>query len=360
MMITNSLLNQSQPPFCSDKVRLIVTMGDPASIGSEIILKALTDSHITAQVHLSIIGSRAWLHHTYNQIKSRANQPLANPETLDIIDVDFPLNCDFGQGNETTGEASFLYLEQAIALTQAGKFEGIITAPIAKYLWQKAGYDYPGQTEVLATKSGSEQFGMMFVAQSPYTGWMLRTLLATTHIPLASVPTTLNPQLMNQKLNLLIQSLEQDFQLSHPHIAIAGLNPHSGEEGKLGTEEKTWLQDWLQQAQNTYHHARLSGLIPPDTMWVKPAQAWYHDAQIQVPDAFLALYHDQGLIPVKLMAFEQAINTTIGLPFIRTSPDHGTAFDIAGKGLANANSMKSAIKLATFLCQNKRQSQIII
>jgi 4-hydroxythreonine-4-phosphate dehydrogenase len=164
---------------------------------------------------------------------------------------------------------------------------------------------------------------------------------------------------MNQKLDLLIQTLHQDFSLSYPHIAIAGLNPHSGEEGKLGTEEKTWLQDWLQQAQNKYRNAKLTGLIPPDTMWVKPAQAWYHNAQIQVPDAFLALYHDQGLIPVKLMAFEQAINTTIGLPFIRTSPDHGTAFDIAGQGIANANSLKSAIKLARLLCQNKRQSQMV-
>ncbi len=356
-MATSSALNQYQTQTCNRKVRLVITMGDVAGIGSEIILKALADSNITAQVDLSIVGSSSWLHYAYNHLKSRTNQPLANPETLNIIDVNIPLNCDFGVGNEKTGEASFVYLEQAIALTLAGKFDGIVTAPIAKYLWQKAGYDYPGQTEVLATKSGSERFGMMFVGKSPYTGWMLRTLLVTTHIPLAAVPTTLNPQLMNQKLDLLIQTLQQDFNLSHPHIAIAGLNPHSGEEGKLGTEEKTWLQDWLRQAQNKYHFAKLDGLIPPDTMWVKPAQAWYHDAQIQVPDAFLALYHDQGLIPVKSMAFEQAINTTIGLPFIRTSPDHGTAFDIAGLGIANANSMKSAIELAVMIQEQKNKTQ---
>ena len=335
------------------KVRLAITMGDAAGIGSEIILKALADSSLISGVDLTIIGSVAWLQQTYHHLQTKTNQPLANPQTLNVIDLGVPSNCLFGMGTVETGQASFAYLEQAIALTLAGKFDAIVTAPIAKYLWQEAGYDYPGQTEVLATKSGVERFGMMFVAKSPYTGWILRTLLATTHIPLAEVPTTLNPELMNQKLDLLIHTLQQDFNLSQPKIAIAGLNPHSGENGKLGTEEKRWLQDWLQQAQTRYPQIQLDGLIPPDTMWVAPAEAWYHNAQVRVADAFLALYHDQGLIPVKSMAFEQAINTTIGLPFIRTSPDHGTAFDIAGQGIANAKSMSSAIELAILLSQNK-------
>lgn len=358
-MVVSFDSNQHKSPILPRKPRLIITMGDSAGIGSEIIIKALADNRLTSQADLSIIGSASWLQYTYAHLQPLSKQPLANPKTLNIIDVDIPLNCDFGKGNETTGKASFVYLQEAIKLTLAGKFDGIVTAPIAKYLWQKAGYDYPGQTEVLATQSGVNNFGMMFVGKSPHTGWLLRTLLATTHIPLSAVSKTLNPELMTQKLDLLIHTLKQDFNLDHPTIAIAGLNPHSGEDGKLGMEEKTWLNDWLRQAQINYPQAKLIGLIPPDTMWVKPAQAWYHNGNIQVPDAFLALYHDQGLIPVKLMAFEQAINTTIGLPFIRTSPDHGTAFDIAGQGIANASSMKSAIALATLLCQHKTHNHIL-
>lgn len=336
------------------KVNLAITMGDPVGIGSEVILKALNDSDITQRANLTIIGDRSWLEYTYNYLHTKTS--LAHPHQLNIIDLNTPVTETWGQGTSTTGEASFLYLDQAIALTLAGKFDGIVTAPIAKYLWQKAGYDYPGQTEVLALKSDTQRFGMMFVGKSPHTGWILKTLLATTHIPLNQVSTTLNPHLMTLKLELLLDTLKQDFNLDQPTIAIAGLNPHSGENGKLGTEEKEWLEDWLQQAQMKYAPAQIIGLLPPDTMWVKPSQAWYQNPNINVADAFLALYHDQGLIPVKAMAFDQAINTTIGLPFIRTSPDHGTAFDIAGKGIANPESMKSAIDLAITLCQNRQQT----
>jgi 4-hydroxythreonine-4-phosphate dehydrogenase len=336
---------------------LAITLGDPAGIGPEIILKALADASVAENCQITIIGSRLLLEATYKHLRNNLNlaqDSLVNPQQLEIIDVfdrHREINC--GQGTSTTGEASFAYLEEAIELTLAGKFQGIVTAPIAKSLWQAAGHNYPGQTEVLAQKAGVTKFGMLFVARSPYTGWTLRTLLATTHIPLAEVAKTLNPELMSRKLNLLIDCLNQDFGIKQPKIAIAGLNPHSGEEGKLGTEEQEWLNDWLQQEQRQHPQAKLMGLIPPDTMWVKPGQAWYSKEfdrnQSDAADAYLALYHDQGLIPVKLMAFEQAVNTTIGLPFIRTSPDHGTAFDIAGKGLANPNSMKAAIKLAAEL-----------
>lgn len=330
-------------------------MGDAAGIGSEVILKALADPLITDHANITIIGDRPWLEHTYNTLSPTSN--LAHPDKLNIIELPYTLNPSWGNGDAHTGAASFLYLEKAIQLTLEGKFEGIVTAPIAKYLWQKAGYNYPGQTEVLAIKSNTDKFGMMFVGESPRTGWILKTLLATTHIPLNQVSATLNPQLMTLKLELLLDTLKKDFNLHTPIIAIAGLNPHSGEDGKIGTEEKEWLQDWLNQAQTKYKPAKLIGLLPPDTMWVKPFQAWYDNMDVKVADAFLALYHDQGLIPVKAMAFDQAINTTIGLPFIRTSPDHGTAFDIAGKGIANPASMKSAITLAIKLCQNRRHQQ---
>jgi 4-hydroxythreonine-4-phosphate dehydrogenase len=152
---------------------------------------------------------------------------------------------------------------------------------------------------------------------------------------------------------LLIDCLQQDFGLSQPRIAIAGLNPHSGELGQLGHEEVDGLQPWLFEMRSCFPQVQLEGLIPPDTMWVKPGQAWFSDSQVGAADGYLALYHDQGLIPVKLMAFDRAVNTTIGLPFVRTSPDHGTAFDIAGQGIANPQSMKSAIEWAIWLSQKR-------
>ncbi|MEY2857060.1 MAG: pyridoxal phosphate biosynthetic protein [Cyanobacteriota bacterium] len=337
---------------------LAITQGDPAGIGSEIILKALADSSLGEKSQLTVIGNRQLLQFTYEHLLEQTEltqEDLANPQTLAILDVPMEDSITLGQGDAVSGGFSFDCLAKAIALTLEGQFQGIVTAPIAKSLWKAAGHEYPGQTEVLAQRAGSDKFGMMFIGQSPHTGWMLRSLLATTHIPLADVPQALTPELMDLKLDLLINCLREDFDLSAPEIAIAGLNPHSGEEGQLGTEEQDWLMHWLKQAQEKYPQAKLIGLIPPDTMWVKAGQAWYGNYQVQphTADAYLALYHDQGLIPVKLMAFDQAINTTVGLPFIRTSPDHGTAFDIAGQGIANASSMKAAIELAIQISEQR-------
>ena len=339
---------------------LAITQGDPAGIGSEIILKALADMSLAARSQITVIGNRQLLQFTYEHLLQQTEltaADLASPQTLSVLDLPIEDAVTLGQGDAISGDFSFRCLQKAIALTNAGKFQGIVTAPIAKSLWQAAGHSYPGQTEVLAQGAGVDKFGMMFVGQSPHTGWMLRSLLATTHIPLAEVPHALTPELMNLKLDLLIDCLERDFGLKHPEIAISGLNPHSGEAGQLGTEEQSWLQDWLEQARSKYPQAKLVGLVPPDTMWVQPGRAWYGSARPQpqsnTADAYLALYHDQGLIPVKLMAFDEAINTTIGLPFIRTSPDHGTAFDIAGQGIANASSMKAAIELATQIGQQR-------
>jgi 4-hydroxythreonine-4-phosphate dehydrogenase len=337
---------------------LAITIGDPSGIGIEVILKALKDPSLTENCQVTIIGSEILLEKAYQQFPDPSI--LADPAHLNILDI--PLeslrlnNIQQGEGNATSGEASFIYLQEAISRTLIGEFQGIVTAPIAKSLWREAGYNYPGQTEVLAQRAGVREYGMLFVGRSPYTGWNLRTLLATTHIPLSKVCEVLNPELMSLKLHILIESLRDDFAIENPTIVISGLNPHSGENGQLGTEERDWLNTWLKEAQETYPQVVLKGLIPPDTLWVTPGQGWYGNCELsslKLADAYLALYHDQGLIPVKLMAFDQAVNTTIGLPFIRTSPDHGTAFDIVGKGVANANSMKAAIKLAEELALRK-------
>lgn len=348
--------------------QLAITLGDPSGIGPEVILKALADPAIAAACDITILGSRRLLEKTYHHLLTLDTaDPLVDPAELTLIDVslDHQTEAQIVSGIESmaSGAASFEYLETAIAHTLVGDFHGIVTAPISKAAWKMAGYDYPGQTEVLAERSGSTRYGMMFVARSPYTNWTLRTLLATTHIPLADVSQTLNADLMTQKLELLIDCLNQQFGITTPRIAIAGLNPHSGEQGKIGTEEQTWLLLWLQQMRDRLPQVELHGLISPDTLWVKPGQAWFGVGAAVEPtkasafDAYLALYHDQGLIPVKLMAFDRAVNTTIGLPFIRTSPDHGTAFDIAGQGIADATSMKTAIQLAAEFCDRASKSQ---
>jgi 4-hydroxythreonine-4-phosphate dehydrogenase len=337
--------------------RLAITLGDPAGIGPEVVLKALADQAITAQSEITVFGDRATLHRTYRHLEKAqgsvwAQSHLAHPDTLKIVDSRVCEGWHLGCPSAETGDASFSWLKDAIAHTLRGDYDAIVTGPIAKSAWKLAGHLYPGQTELLAEKAGVSRFGMMFVAISPVTQWQLRSLLATTHIPLRQVPDALNPELLSLKLDLLIETLQNWFGIENPRIAIAGLNPHSGEQGQLGTEEVDWLTPWVNVMRDRYPQITLDGPIPPDTLWVKPGQAWFGSASVQAHpphDAYLALYHDQGLIPVKLMAFDRAVNTTIGLPFIRTSPDHGIAFDIAGQGVADATSMKAAIALAQSL-----------
>lgn len=348
------------------KPRLVMTLGDPSGIGPEVVLKTLSDRTFEQQADISVIGDRAQLQHTYTQIKSVA--PTANlrdPATLNIIDIAIPKSVTdgliTGVGNSSSGEVGFQTLRSAIARTVQGEFDGIITAPIAKSAWLAAGHHYPGQTELLAEMSDTKRFGMLFVAKSPHNGWTMRTLLATTHIPLNQVPTALTPELMTLKLELFIECLQRDFGLTTATIAIPGLNPHSGEQGQLGTEEQTWLIPWMQAQQKRFPHIQLEGPVPPDTLWVKPGMDWQSDHPPepgQSHDGYLALYHDQGLIPVKLLAFDLAVNTTIGLPFIRTSPDHGTAFNIAGQGIARSQSTEAALNLAIELT-TQRLSQTI-
>ena len=331
--------------------KLAITIGDPAGIGAEIILKALTkfSQHLE---QFTLVGDRSVLVNTYQALKSH-DLKLIEPDALDILDTKTNLPITSGIGDKYSGTASFHYLDTAIAHTLAGKFHGIVTAPIAKSAWHLAGHNYPGQTEVLSDRTKSPNTGMLFVARSPHTNWVMRTLLATVHIPLAQVPQALTPQLIQQKLQLLKTSLLKDFHLTSATIAIAGLNPHSGEQGQLGTEEQTWLNPLIQSWSDAQIH--LKGAIPPDTLWLNPAQAWNDPAKTHLGhDAYLALYHDQGLIPVKLLAFDQAVNTTIGLPFVRTSPDHGTAFDIVGQGVARPQSLMSAIALALELAAEKK------
>ncbi len=341
--------------------QLALTLGDPAGIGPEIVLKALGDPEIQQIATITVIGDRTILEDTFQLLQGAGIQELANPEGIPMIDCKTGIEflgtrsgekldrVEIGHGNARTGAASYGYLTTAIRETLAGRFGGIVTGPIAKFAWTLAGHSFPGQTEVLAQLSGSQRYGMLFVARSPYTHWTLKVLLATTHVPLREVPLILNADLIRSKLDLLSDRLEKEFGITDPVIAVSGLNPHSGEAGQLGREEVEWLIPCLQEyAKDPDTKGQIRGPIPPDTLWIQPAQAW-HDRPDRGADAYLALYHDQGLIPVKVLAFDRAVNTTIGLPFVRTSPDHGTAFDIAGRGIADPQSLKEAIRLAAEL-----------
>jgi 4-hydroxythreonine-4-phosphate dehydrogenase len=333
-----------------DCPKIAVTLGDPAGIGPEVVAKAVSHPQFRQSAKITVIGDATWVG---NASLRASNQPDIILQSPAIKGFGADSICP-GAPTQATGHASFIWLQQAIAGALTGEFDAVVTGPIAKSVWHQAGHHYPGQTEVLAEGAGVSDFAMAFAARSPHTGWPLRTLLATTHIPLRAVPEQLSPALMTQKLDLLVAGLAQDFGVNQPRIAIAGLNPHSGEAGKLGTEEQDWLIPWLEQQRSRRPNVTLDGPIPPDTLWVGAGQAWYRDRQACPYDAYLALYHDQGLIPVKLMAFDRAVNFTLGLPFVRTSPDHGTAFDIAGQGIAQPDSMIAAIQLAIELVHHRK------
>ena len=239
--------------------------------------------------------------------------------------------------------------KRQIEIVKKSPNSALVTSPICKKLWNSAGHNYSGQTELLSESCGSPNVGMLFTAKSPFTGWRFNTLLATTHIPLREVPYKLDKNLINSKLDLLYQFCKK-FK-DKPNIHIAGLNPHAGEEGILGTEEVDFINQAINDWKIKNPLANLSELISPDSCWISSAKAWRGN-KTNPPDGIPALYHDQGLIPVKIITLNYSVNTTIGLPIIRTSPDHGTGFDIAGKGIAQCQSMIEAIKTANDLLNN--------
>ncbi len=334
-MGTHKITNQS-------KDKIIISIGDPAGIGPEVILKALSKIDFQRGIQPLLIGCKTTLKDTYSKLKAKGVKELINPENLEIYDIPCQEKIVLGQSNIASGKASFTWLAKATQLMLEKKGKALITAPIAKHAWHQAGHDYPGQTELLGELSKVKKPSMLFTAKSPHNGWRLNTLLATTHIPLLEVPKQLSPELIISKLNVLLDFCQR-FK-KYPKLAIAGLNPHAGEKGQLGSEEIDWIIPTLENWKAKHPNILLDGPMSPDICWISASKAWESKNNVDAPDGILALYHDQGLIPVKIIAFEKAVNTTLGLPFIRTSPDHGTAFDIAGKGIACYQSMLSALE----------------
>ena len=324
--------------------RLVIALGDPAGIGMEVTLKALADPRLPDGLNPLVVGCRKTLEQTYTRLKSQQCPLLKDPSDLDMDDLPIHEEITPGTPSPESGASSFRWLSHAVSRVREAHKLALVTAPIAKHAWHAAGHDYPGQTERLAELDGVRQASMLFTAVSPNHGWRLNTLLATTHIPLKEVPSALTPELLVRKLDVL-SAFCLRFNPT-PRLLVAGLNPHAGEQGRLGREEINWLIPALHQWQHNNPHIDLSGPLPPDTCWLSAAKAWQQGGQPDSPDGILALYHDQGLIPMKLMAFDEAVNTTLGLSFLRTSPDHGTGFDIAGQGVARSTSMVAAIRAA--------------
>ena len=284
--------------------RIGVTLGDPAGIGPEIVRAALTSGRLPKSVEYIVIGKF----------------------------VDWSL----GMPTHETAQAAAAALEEAVSLAQNKSIDAVVTGPIHKARMYEIGFKFPGQTEFFAARCGVENFAMLL------TGGKITVALVTSHLPLAEVPGTLKKEEI-VRVGLLLHEFLMRRGIKSPRIAVAGLNPHAGESGALGGEEIEIVAPAIEELKQ--HSQNIAGPFSPDTL--------FHHAANGDWDGVLCMYHDQGLIPLKLHAFYDGVNVTLGLPFPRTSPDHGTAFEIAGKGIARPDSMIAAIKLAAELVAEK-------
>jgi 4-hydroxythreonine-4-phosphate dehydrogenase len=290
-------------------IRIGITLGDPAGIGPEIARAALESGKLANDVDYKIIG----------QVGAEGA----------------------GTPSPDSARAAFAAMKEAASLANSGEIDAIVTGPIHKARMAEIGFEFPGQTEFFAARSGTTNYAMLL------TGGMITVALVTTHVPLRNVPALLKTSEIVRVGRLLDNFLRHRRKIA-PHIAVAGLNPHAGESGKIGREEIEIIAPAVHELQSAIGNrpsAIFEGPIAPDTLFFHLANGKW--------DAALCMYHDQGLIPLKLHAFYSGVNLTLGLPFPRTSPDHGTAFDIAGKGIARPDSMIAAINLAAELAQKK-------
>lgn len=322
-----------------------ITMGDPAGIGPEIIIKALDDPYLYSICRPLIIGDSHILKKALNLLTFQHQiHIIDDPEhgyfkfkTLDMINASLISIKHFkpsAPGIET-GVAMQDYVIKGIDLALNQKINALVTCPITKTALKLAGSDFHGHTELLAHRTGTIDYAMMLA------GKMLRVVLVTIHIPLAQVSASLTIEGIIKKIRLTHTSLTTRFNIKKPRIAVAGLNPHSGEASMFGREEEDIIIPAVRLSQEEGLNAH--GPLPPDSVF-------YHAMRGQY-DAVVCMYHDQGLIPFKLIHFKDGVNTTLGLPIIRTSVDHGTAYDIAWKGIADPSSLMEAVKMAAFQAQ---------
>lgn len=328
---------------------IAVTMGDPAGIGPEVIIKALSLAEIQRLSRPVVIGDSSVMK---NAMKTSKISPLVLNEIKRIENGNFQpgiiniLNLDnvevsklkIGKVSAEAGRAAIKYVERAIDLALDGKVDAIATAPINKEAIHKAGYRYNGHTELLAQKTKAKHHAMVFFSDS------IRVALVTTHIPLSQVSKELDRKKIVDIIKLCDKELRR-FLGKAPKIGVAGLNPHAGESEIFGSEDEKIIRPAVEEAKK----------LGIDVKGPISADAIFYLANIGMFDIVVAMYHDQGLIPLKLLSFNKSVNVTLGLPIIRTSVDHGTGFDIAGKGWANPGSMVQAIKVAALMAIKKKE-----
>ena len=302
--------------------KLGITIGDPSGIGPEIVAAALAAAPREWHERVIVYGDRGPLERGARAIG-------VTLPAIELVGEGTGEGVTLGSPDETSGAAQVGYLEAAVAAAARGELAGIVTAPISKTWARRAGFAFAGHTEMLAARLGAREVVMLFA------GPKLRVALVTTHVPLAEVPRALSTARVRNVIELLAASLARDFGIAGARIGVVGLNPHAGEGGLIGVEDADVIAPALVEP---YGDAVLAGPLVPDSAF-RGALEGRHDALV-------AMYHDQGLIPVKLVDFDEAVNVTLGLPIVRTSPDHGTAYDIAGRGVARAVSMRRALELA--------------
>lgn len=323
-----------------------VTMGDPAGIGPEIIHSVFSDQSIYDICRPLVIGDLKILEHAKKYIKSdltfnKISDPddgIYNQGSIDIINIEGSDIVRPGEPTELSGRAMIDYIEYAIDLTQSKKVSAMVTSPINKAAMQLAQSEFHGHTELLASRTKTEKYAMML------TGETLKVVLVTIHIPFREVIKKLTTDKIIETILITNDSLINRFGIEKPSIAVAGLNPHAGEDGLFGDEEEKIIEPAVKFTKNK--GINVKGPYPPDTV--------YYNASNGAFDAVISMYHDQGLIPFKMIHFSDGVNTTLGLPIIRTSVDHGTAYDITGRGVADHKSLKEAINMASIQAINSK------
>lgn len=318
---------------------LLISCGEPAGIGPEVAAKAW--AALKDEVSLAFIGDPRHLPHgtPVVEIAHPAEAPHHAPHALPVLARDFGAPAVAGQPDPRHAQGVIDAIRDSVDYCMKGEAAGLVTAPInKKALADGAGFTFPGHTEYLAHLAGDVPVVMMLACPE------LRVVPTTIHIAVADVPKALTRELLSDTIRITAAGLQRDFGIENPRIAIAGLNPHAGEGGKMGTEEITLITPLLNDLRTEGYS--LSGPLPPDTMFHAAARARY--------DAAICMYHDQALIPIKTIDFAGGVNVTLGLPFLRTSPDHGTAFDIAGQGIADATSMIAAIRMAAQMSRMRK------
>ncbi len=317
------------------KPTIAITMGDPAGVGPEIILRAVSHRGIKRWCDVRIIGDMNVLTH----VARRLGLPIPDVEkVVNVSNLD-PKGIKPGIPTKGCARAVIGYIEKAVEMVRMDEADALVTAPINKDSLKKAGFPFPGHTEFLAHLTGTGEFCMMLGGRN------LRVVLVTIHEPLRKVPELLTTEKILTVIRITNDSLRKYFGIDTPRIGVAGLNPHAGEGGMFGDEERRIIRPAIKRAQRL--SMDVTGPLPPDTVFYRAYRGEF--------DCVVCMYHDQGLIPLKLLHFEDGVNVTLGLPVIRTSVDHGTAYDIAWKGIANPGSIIEAIKTAVRMAVNKKR-----